>query len=206
MRPQCCHTICRILPIILLCILVIMSIISYQNAYDYQVWWTEFTTAGLIMLVGGLTYHKFRFSNISYCILFVWCVIQLIGAHYTFELVPFDWFNAAFEGTRNHYDRVAHFVVGCFSFVVSEFVWRKQWVSTRGIATLAGIISIMAMANTWELIEWIYAEIDGGAAGLAFLGSQGDVWDAQKDMLMDTCGAILSGILFYCWSKGKNIR
>ena len=55
----------------------------------------------------------------------------------------------------------------------------------------------MALANAWELIEWIYAEIDGGSAGLAFLGSQGDIWDAQKDMLMDTLGAICASILFY---------
>ena len=55
----------------------------------------------------------------------------------------------------------------------------------------------MALANLWELIEWLYAEIDGGNVGLAFLGSQGDIWDAQKDMLMDTLGAILGSIIFY---------
>ena len=55
----------------------------------------------------------------------------------------------------------------------------------------------MALASFWELIEWIYAEIDGGSPGLAFLGSQGDIWDAQKDMLMDTLGALVGSILFY---------
>ena len=54
-----------------------------------------------------------------------------------------------------------------------------------------GTLAIMAMANAWELIEWIYAEIDGGKVGAAFLGSQGDIWDAQKDMLADNLGVWL---------------
>ena len=55
----------------------------------------------------------------------------------------------------------------------------------------------MALANFWELLEWIYAVVDGGDVGLAFLGSQGDIWDAQKDMLMDTLGACLGSIIFF---------
>jgi len=156
------------------------------------------------MLMWAATYRKFRFSNMSYFVLFIWGAMQIIGAHYTFERVPFDWFNMAFEETRNHYDRVAHFVIGCASFAVSEFVWRKKWVSGRTVAIFFGIIFIMALANAWELVEWIYAEIDGGAAGQAFLGAQGDIWDAQKDMLLDTLGAICGGILFY-FSTRKNI-
>ena len=73
----------------------------------------------------------------------------------------------------------------------------KVSVKSVKYAALGGIIFIMALANLWELIEWLYAEIDGGNVGLAFLGSQGDIWDAQKDMLMDTLGAILGSIIFY---------
>ena len=65
-------------------------------------------------------------------------------------------------------------------------------------AAFFGIVFIMAVANFWELVEWTYAEIDGGSAGLAFLGSQGDIWDAQKDMLMDTLGSIV-GCGLFCW-------
>ena len=61
------------------------------------------------------------------------------------------------------------------------------------------------MANFWELIEWVYAAIDGGDVGLAFLGSQGDIWDAQKDMLMDTLGAFFGGVLFYYIFKSKSV-
>ena len=74
------------------------------------------------------------------------------------------------------------------------------------MAIFFGIIFIMAMANAWELVEWIYAEVDGGSAGQAFLGSQGDIWDAQKDMLMDTLGACLGSLLFYCFTPGRPKR
>ena len=133
--------------------------------------------------------------------MFVWTVLQTIGAQYTFERVPFDFVSNLFGFERNHYDRLAHFTIGCSSFLVAEFVYRKQLVSSKFMAIFFGIIFIMALANAWELVEWIYAEVDGGSAGLAFLGSQGDIWDAQKDMLMDTFGAIFAGILFYFKTK-----
>ena len=185
-------------PMILVGILCILSVISYIDAYDTQVWWTEFSSVIFLLLLFGLTYRKFRFSNTAYFILFVWMVLQVIGAHYTFERVPFGFITDLFGFERNHYDRLAHFTIGCSSFLVSEFVYRKKLVSGTLMAVCFGVIFIMALANAWELVEWIYAEIDGGTAGQAFLGSQGDIWDAQKDMLMDTLGAILSGILFYC--------
>ena len=185
------------MPFVFVLILSILAIISCINAYDVQVWWTEFTCAAGLVAGLGLTYRKFKFSNMSYFLLFCWCVLQLIGAHYTFERVPFDFVTNLFGFERNHYDRLAHFTVGLAAFPISELVYRKKWVAGKGVAVCFGILSIMALANAWELVEWIYAEIDGGSAGLAFLGSQGDIWDAQKDMLMDTLGAILSGILFY---------
>ena len=68
-----------------------------------------------------------------------------------------------------------------------------------------GVLFIMALANAWELIEWSYAVIDGGDIGLAFLGSQVDVQDAQKDMLADTLGAILGSGLFVLLNSKKKI-
>ncbi|MDY6408098.1 MAG: DUF2238 domain-containing protein, partial [Pseudomonadota bacterium] len=184
-------------PALLLAILAVLTVISRINAYDIQVWWTEFSSMAILVTILVLTYKKFRFSNTSYFILFLWCVLQIIGAHYTFERVPFGAVTSFFGFERNHYDRLAHFMVGCGGFAVCELVYRKKWVSSRGMSTFFGVIFIMALANFWELVEWIYAAVDGGSAGAAFLGSQGDIWDAQKDMLMDTLGALLSGGLFY---------
>ncbi len=65
------------------------------------------------------------------------------------------------------------------------------------------VVFILAIAGFWELVEWIYAEIDDGDAGQAFLGSQGDVWDAHKDMVQDTLGGILAAIIFYWQNRGQ---
>lgn len=195
----------HLFPLLLLGILCVLSVVSYIYSYDTQVWWTEFTSVAFLLLLLGLSYKKFKFSNMAYFILFLWAVLQLIGAQYTFERVPFDFVSDLFGFERNHYDRLAHFTIGCSSFLVSEFVYRKKFVCGKLMAICFGVIAIMALANAWELIEWIYAEIDGGSAGLAFLGSQGDIWDAQKDMLMDALGALLGGLLFYYFGT-KNKR
>ena len=185
------------LPLYLLIILGVMTICSYLGASDVKVWWIEATSMFFIVALLGLTYKKFKFSNLAYLIIFIWCVLQIIGACYTFEKVPFDFVNNLLGFKRNNYDRFAHFTIGVSSFLIAELVWRKKIVKSLKWAAFFGLIFIMALANFWELIEWTYAEIDGGSAGLAFLGSQGDIWDAQKDMLMDTLGAICGSLLFY---------
>ena len=96
------------------------------------------------------------------------------------------------------YDRIAHFAVGWFAFPLAEIFFRKCWVKSAGFAAFFAVMSTVAMAGIWELVEWWYAVVDGGEAGAAFLGSQGDDWDAQKDILCDTLGAICSTWLYLC--------
>ena len=188
----------------LLGILALQTVWSVCGAYDMQVWWTEMASVFFLVALFVVTYQKFQFSNLSYFVIFLFCVLQIIGAHYTFERVPFDSITQFFGFERNHYDRLAHFTIGVSGLLVSEFVWRKKIVPSLKWAALFGIIFVMALANFWELVEWIYAEVDGGSAGLAFLGSQGDIWDAQKDMLMDTLGALLGcGLFYYHFSRKK---
>lgn len=184
-------------PLLLLLILAAETVWSACSPYNTQVWWTEFLTAFAFMALLTCTYKKFQFSNLAYFLMFLFCFLQLIGAHYTFERVPFDYVTELFGFERNHFDRVAHFTIGLSGFLVSEFLWKKKIVPSFKFAAFFGIVFIMAAADFWELVEWIYAEIDGGEAGLAFLGSQGDIWDAQKDMLMDTLGSLVACVLFY---------
>ncbi len=179
------------------CILGAMSVVSYMFCFSPQVWWTEMMVVFFFAALFGLTWRRFQFSALAYTLLFLWCVLQIIGACFTFERVPFDYIAQLFGFERNHYDRIAHFVVGLNAVMIAEYAWRRSWVASKGMAALFSIIAIMAVANFWELVEWLYAEIDGGDAGAAFLGSQGDVWDAQKDMLMDTLGAFIGSALFY---------
>lgn len=162
-----------------------------------QVWWVEIIPVFAVYLFLVLTAPLFRFSNWAYTLMAFWMLGHTVGAHYTFANVPFDWVTSLLGAERNHFDRFGHFVIGFYAFPMAE------WLIRRGYArpVLAGFFSlffIMALAASYEIIEWQYAVIDGGDAGLEFLGSQGDIWDAQKDMLCDTLGAVASLILFYC--------
>lgn len=193
-------------PHILFALLVLLTLWSDIHPHDRQVWWTEM--ASVFLLVGALavTFRRFRFSNTAYACMAIWCAMQIVGAHYTFEFVPFGAITDLFGFERNHYDRVAHFAVGLGGIAIAELLWKRRLVNSVPTAAWFSLVFILALAGLWELVEWIYAEIDGGTAGQAFLGSQGDEWDAHKDMLLDTLGGILAALIFYLQNRRAHLR
>ena len=177
--------------------------LSAVRPHSFAVWMTEiFWVAGLLAVLLS-TRRMFSFSLAAYACFFVWMILQAIGAHYTFELVPMDWVKESLGLVRNPYDRIAHFTVGWFAFPFAELFWRKGWVRTTALAAFFSVMTVVAMAGLWELVEWQYAVIDGGNTGAAFLGSQGDIWDAQKDILCDTLGALCAATLFLLGAKRR---
>ena len=183
-------------PIYLAAVLCAVIAWSAYKPAEWGVWWMEMSWVLGVFVLLALTYRHFRFSNLAYALVFLWLVMHTVGAHYTFEHVPCEWLKSLLGSERNHYDRIAHYCVGLNSFMIAELALRKRWMANAVIAAVFGVLAIMAMAAGWEIIEWIVAVWDGGADGLAFLGSQGDIWDAQKDMLCDTLGAISAALLF----------
>ena len=159
------------------------------------VWLAEVTPAIAVLALILLISRRFTFSDISYGLMFVWLVLHTIGARYTFAEVPFDWFNQMIGSSRNNFDRVAHFSIGFYALPIAEYLYNKRYAN-KLIAGIFGLFSLMSIAAGYEIIEWWYAEIAGGDEGIAFLGSQGDIWDAQKDMLCDTLGAITALVIF----------
>ena len=143
----------------------------------------------------------FAFSNTAYVLMSVLIYLHTIGGHFTFERVPFGFVTNLFGFTRNHYDRVAHFSVGFYAYGIAELLLKKKWVSSKLILFLFPVFSIFAVASIYEIIEWLYAVFSDPDAGSAFLGSQGDIWDAQKDMLADGLGAIIATVLFFVINK-----
>ena len=127
--------------------------------------------------------------------------LHTIGGHFTFERVPFDFVNNLFGFERNNYDRFAHFSVGFYAYPVAELFLARKLVSSKIILVLFPIFSIFAVAGGYEIIEWLYAVSAEQNAGIAVLGSQGDIWDAQKDMLLDILGAVLVMIVFFRFNK-----
>ena len=175
---------------------IVAAAVSAIRPHSFAVWMTEiFWVAGLLAVLLS-TRRLFRFSLMAYGCFFVWMMLQAIGAHYTFELVPMDWLKEPLGLVRNPYDRIAHFTVGWFAFPFAELFLRKGWVKSAAFAAFFAVMTVVAMAGLWELVEWQYAVIDGGDAGAAFLVSQGDIWDAQKDILCDTLGAVCAVAIF----------
>jgi putative membrane protein len=111
--------------------------------------------------------------------------------------VPFGWVTDFFGFSRNHYDRMAHFTVGFYAYPLAELLLRKRLVASRFVLIMFPICFILAVAGVYEIFEWRYAVSADPTAGAAVLGSQGDVWDAQKDILADGLGAIVAIMIFY---------
>ena len=173
--------------------------------YDRAVWWAENLPIMLIVTGLVLTYRWFAFSNTAYALMAALVFLHTIGGHFTFERVPFDWFTDFFGFERNHYDRIAHFTVGFYAYPLAELLLRRRLVLSRTVLFLFPICFILAVAGVYEIFEWLYAISADPEAGIAVLGSQGDIWDAQKDMLADGLGAI-TAMIFFALISGRAIR
>ncbi|PIE85139.1 hypothetical protein CSA08_03540 [Candidatus Gracilibacteria bacterium] len=193
-------------PYFLLGIYIILFTFLAISPLDRATWWAENIPVMIVVVILVLAFKKFRFSNTSYFLMTLFLCFHTIGGHYTFEKVPFDTFNAMlnslnmdfiFSEGRNNFDRVGHFLIGVFAYPVAELVVRKKWVTNIWMAIFVGIFALGFWGALYEIIEMIYAILFGGEQAANFLGSQGDIWDAQKDMLLDISGAVLISVLFY---------
>lgn len=182
-------------PLMLAACFVVFFVLLGIAPASRQVWWAENIPVMAMFLLLVATSRRFRYSDLAYAMMAVWLFLHTIGGHYTFAAVPFGFVTDLFGFSRNHFDRVAHFSVGFYAYPLAELLLRKR-LARPAVALLFGLTTIMAVACAYEIIEWIYAVTEGGEAGVEFLGSQGDVWDAQKDMLADTLGAFFALAVF----------
>lgn len=194
----------HIFPALLLLAYTVLFIACGIEPYDRAVWFAENIPIVLVVVGIALASKYHRFSNSAYVLMSILVYLHTIGGHYTFERVPFDWFSNFFGFERNHYDRIAHFSVGFYAFAIAEFLQAKALTKSRTILYLFPIFSIFSVAAGYEILEWAYALSADPEAGIAVLGSQGDQWDAQKDMLADGCGAITAMLLFYFVHRNSN--
>jgi putative membrane protein len=187
----------RLVPRILFAGYVALFIWGAIRPYDRTTWWVEnIPIVGVVTTLVMLYMRGVRFSPLAYVLMAVLPYWHTIGGHYTFERVPFGWFDRAFGFERNMFDRIGHFSVGFYAFGILEYLLSRRAMS-RTLACMFAIFAIAFVAMSYELLEWIYAAYGGDpAAGANFLGSQGDIWDAQKDMLMDTLGAVAAVLLY----------
>jgi putative membrane protein len=138
-------------------------------------------------------YSRLRFSNGVYLALFVFFCLHEVGAHYTYSLVPYrEWIPALAGTERNHYDRLVHFAYGLLVTPALFEVFRAYSPGRAAWRWLLPATAMFGHSVIYELVEWAAAEIFGGDLGVAYLGTQGDPWDAQKDMTLAALGTVLS--------------
>lgn len=196
--------ISKYFPHILLGAYILEFIYLAYNPTDRAVWFIEnFTIIPIVAILIILYLCKVRFSNTAYALMSVLIFMHTYGGHYTFALAPFDWFNHMFGYERNMYDRVAHMTVGFYAYAMIEALIKYKVVNQKWFAYFAAFMTIPAIACFYEIFEWRYAVGADPTAGLAVLGSQGDIWDAQKDMLMDTIGGAIGTVLYFILRKAK---
>ena len=184
-------------PIIIFIVFLIIWLVLAINPKYRLVWVSENILVVLSVLFLILTYKKFRFSNFSYTMIFIYLVLHAIGSHFSYSEMPlFELLKNYLGSSRNNYDRFVHFMVGfLFYFPVYEFVSKKlllksfwgYFITFLIIAALKGIYEVISFGAVFITNDEII--------GTHFLGMQGDQWDAQKDMFMGILGSLFSWIL-----------
>jgi putative membrane protein len=149
----------------------------------------------LVVLAVGLlffTRNTFPLSRVSYTCIFLFMMLHALGAHYTYAEVPYQKWFPALEGGRNHFDRLVHFAYGLLlAYPIREMFLRIG--NMRGFwGYFLPLDLTMSTSMLYELIEWGAAEFFGGDLGAAYLGTQGDIWDAHKDMALASLGALIA--------------
>lgn len=186
---------------ILTFIFLIQFVFLAFSPYDRKDWALENFLVLLLLVALSVTSRKMPLSRISYTLIFVFLAIHEIGAHYTYSLVPYDqWFSSLFDASlngllgweRNNFDRIVHFFYGLLlAYPIREIYFRVA--DAEGFwGYFLPLDFTMSTSMLYELFEWLAAEVFGGELGAAYLGTQGDVWDAHKDMALASLGALIA--------------
>lgn len=179
----------------LIAVLTLVCILTVWNPPAGRTSWALEVGPGLAYIaVLAAVWRRFPVSRLVAVGIFLHVLILVYGGVYTYARTPLgDWAREAFHLHRNHYDRVGHLALGFFPVLtIREVLLRRTPLQRGGWLTFLLLSVVLAVGAFWELIEWWTTLVVAGDTGTAFLGSQGDVWDAQWDMLLALVGAALS--------------
>lgn len=187
------------LPLALLALLAVISIATVWSPPAGRTSWCLEVGPGLLEIAGLIAlYRRLPLSHFVYVGVFLHVLVLIYGGYYTYALTPLgNWAKDAFHLARNHYDRVGHVALGVFpGFLTREVLLRRTPLQRGGWLFFLVCSVVLALAAFWELLEWWTALVAAPEVGVAFLGSQGDVWDAQWDMLLALVGVAVAVPLF----------
>lgn len=166
---------------------------TFLGTNDINNWLLENTLTILFFLFLMLSYKKYQFSDLSYLLITVYLCLHVYGSKYTYSENPFGyWLKDYMSWERNHYDRIVHFSFGFLLAYPMRELFLKWFKYPTMVAWILPIEITLSVSAFYELIEWAVADLFFPAQGDAYLGTQGDIWDAQKDIFLAFLGAILA--------------
>lgn len=195
------------LPLALLAVVVLALAASAIRPEDGPTWWLEVFPVLIAVPLLVATARRFPLTPLAYVLIAAHALILIAGGHFTYAKVPLgDWAKDAFHLARNPYDRLGHLAQGFVPAIAfREVLLRTSPLRPGGWVVTATTSFCLAVSALYELFEWMTAEI-AGSGDIAFLGAQGDVWDAQWDMLTALVGAILAQALLSRWHDRQMAR
>ena len=166
---------------------------SLVGTTDIANWLLENTLTFIFVFLLIVTYKKHQFSDLSYLLICIYLCLHVYGSKYTYAENPLGyWLQDVFRSSRNHYDRIVHFSFGFLLAYPMREMFLKWLKYPRWVAWLLPIELTLSVSAFYELIEWAVADIFFKSHGDSYLGTQGDIWDAQKDIFLAFCGAIIA--------------
>jgi putative membrane protein len=186
----------RLALVAFMAIAVVGLAVSGVNPNDRATWWLEVLPVVIALPLLGWTHDRFPLTSLAYALVTVHALILMLGGHYTYAQVPLGfWVQHALDLARNPYDRLGHIAQGFVPAILArEILLRKTPLRPGGWLSVLVVAVCMSVSVLYEFIEWWTALLAGEGA-TEFLGTQGDVWDTQWDMLCATIGAIVSLLL-----------
>lgn len=190
---------CQYLKILLACVTVVF-VWSLIGAHDYLTWFLEVFPVVLVLPILLFTHAKFALTKLVYTLIVFHAVILMVGAHYTYAEMPvFNWLRDYYGWDRNYYDRLGHLAQGFVPAIVAREILLRNQVLSRGHWLFFIVVCIsLAISAFYEFLEW-WVALASGSDAVAFLATQGDVWDTQWDMFLAFCGAIVAQLLMAKW-------
>ena len=196
------------LPLVLLGILTPVLVLTFIYCQAGRLNWLLEVGPALIGFVAlALTYRRMPLSDFCYVCVFLHTLILIYGGYYTYAETPLgNWVKEMLNLSRNHYDRVGHLALGFFPvFIVKEVLLRVTPLRRDGWFYFLVLSVVLAIATAYEFIEWWSTYLVAPDVGQAFLGSQGDPWDAQWDMFLALVGST-GGLLLFGRVHDRSMR
>ncbi len=189
--------------LILLFIFLVVSIWSAISPKTRIDWFLENILVWLAFIAILIFRNKIRLSDWSYIQVTVYLSLQVYASHYAYMPPIGMWIGHLIGSTRNDYDRLVHFCFGFLLFLPIKECFQNAFGLSRRVAIFCSLLIIGAGSAIYEIIEWLAALVLAPQAAIDFLGSQGDVWDTQKDMAMAILGSLIMFFFVLIWPKTK---